>query len=151
MNSLDAEALADNLLNSSHGRFGCTEHPRSPNSEYHMRSVFSSVQPFRRHHFSLSTPQTGLFIVEQATVSEGANFSFCICSNARFQICNQLGSWDRVIRLKAEFDTVDLLPQDLVSAYILRECLLSRDTELEQSIDSMVENLSRESIRETLE
>ncbi|KIK01357.1 hypothetical protein K443DRAFT_98826, partial [Laccaria amethystina LaAM-08-1] len=30
--------------------------------------------------------QTGQFIVEQATMFEGANFAFCTCSKARFQI-----------------------------------------------------------------
>ena len=32
--------------------------------------------------------QTGRFIVEQGTVSKGANFAFCTCSNARLQIYN---------------------------------------------------------------
>ena len=37
-----------------------------------------------------------------------------------------------VPNLEAEFDRVDLLPQDLVSAYILRECSESRDVELRE-------------------
>ena len=40
--------------------------------------------------------QAGRFTVQQATVSEGANFAFCTCSNACLQIYNQLSSGDRV-------------------------------------------------------
>jgi hypothetical protein len=60
-------------------------------------------------------------------VSEGANFASSVltCSNARFQP-NWL--W-RQGYLEAEFDTIDLLPQDLFSADVLREGSQSRDEE----------------------
>ncbi|KIK05867.1 hypothetical protein K443DRAFT_328398 [Laccaria amethystina LaAM-08-1] len=62
--------------------------------------------------------------------AEGANFpfKFCTFSNARFQICNQPDFRGQGY-LDAEFDTVDLLPQDLVNADVLRECSQSRDAE----------------------
>jgi hypothetical protein len=60
--------------------------------------------------------------------AEGANFPFCTFSNARFQLCNQPDFRGQGY-LEAEFDTVDLLPQDLVNADVLRECSQSRDAE----------------------
>ena len=50
--------------------------------------------------------------------------------------------------LEAEFDTVNFLPQDLVSAVVLREWSQSLD---EQSIDSTMESFSKGGFRETLE
>ena len=82
MSSLDAEASADNLSSSSHGRFSCAASspstPQSPKSEYHM----------------------------QPTRFRGRCY------------------------LRAEFNTVDLLPQGLVGADLLRERSKPRDTEL---------------------
>ena len=42
--------------------------------------------------------QTGRFIVEQGTVSKGANLAICTCLNTHFQIWNQLGSGNKATR-----------------------------------------------------
>ena len=71
----------------------------------------------------------------QEGVYEGADgavaargLGYCSCSNAHFQVC--------IVRfrgqgyLEVEFDAENLLPQDLLSATVLREHSQSRDAEL---------------------
>jgi hypothetical protein len=124
VNSLDAEALADNFLGSRHCRFSCP-------SVVEIKIPYVTYPiSFRLYNppFLAVNAQTGRFIVEQATLSEGANFASCTCSNARFQIYNQLVFGNGY--LEAEFDTVDLIIQELVGADVLRECSQWRDAEL---------------------
>ena len=101
VNSLDAEDSADNLLGSSHGRCSCAASSPSTLGRRNQSTICNL--PFLVFVFTTlpASPflavnaHTGPFIVEQATVAEGA---FYTCSNARFQICDQLGSGDRVTR-----------------------------------------------------
>jgi len=82
VNSLDAEASADNLLGSTHGRFSCAASTLST-SVAEIRITYATYL-FLFFVFITLPPspllavdtQTGRFIVEQATVSEGANFAF---------------------------------------------------------------------------
>jgi hypothetical protein len=131
---------ADNLSGSSHGRFSCATSDPSRSQPLSRRNQNTICDlPFLVPVFTTlpasplltANAQTGRFIVEQATVSEGANFASSVrtCSNARFRIYNQLGSGGQGY-LEAEFDAIDLLPQDLVSADVLREGSQSRDAEL---------------------
>ena len=53
--------------------------------------------------------------------------------------------------MEAEFDTIDLFPEDHVSADVLKECLNQETRNLKQSIGSMVENLSKGGFTGTLE
>ena len=83
----------------------------------HLRPTFSR---FRLYYpsvlpFLALNAQTGRFIVERATLFEGAIFAFCTCSNARFQICTSRFRGQDYF--EAKLGTLDsLLPQDLVSA-----------------------------------
>ncbi|KIJ90613.1 hypothetical protein K443DRAFT_537818 [Laccaria amethystina LaAM-08-1] len=126
--------LTDYLLGSSHSRFSCAASspstPQSPKSEYHMRpTLFRFVSTtLPASPFLAINTQTGRFIIEQATFSQGDNFAFCTCSNTPL-LNLQLTRFRRQSYMEAEFDTEDSLPQDLVSAGVLRECSQSKAAE----------------------
>ena len=130
-----------------HGRFSrAASDPsthRSSKSEYHMRPTLS---PFRLYNlpaspFLSAKLQTVWFIVGQAQCLK-APICLRTCSNARFQTNSGY--------LEADFDTVDLLPQNLVSADVLRESSQSRDSEL-RAVDRFDgKNLFKGGSRETL-
>ena len=131
--------MAYNLSSSSHGRFSCAASDPS-------RTVVEIRMPYAIYPFlvfafatlpaspALATnAQTDRFIVGQATVSEGAS-----CPLYLFQrpSPNLQPTWlRRRANLEAEFNTIDLFPQDLVGRDILRECSQSRDAELRE-VDS---------------
>jgi len=97
VNSLDAEDSADNRLGSSHGRCSCAAScpstlGRNQNTICDTPFLVFVFTTLPASPFLAVNAHTGQFIVEQATVSEGA---FYTCSNARFQICDQLCSGDR--------------------------------------------------------
>ena len=110
--------------------------PQSPKSEYHMRPTCSRFCLDNPSGVTISHSQRPDWPVHRRTSNSvrRRQFSFCICSIARFQICNQLSSGGRGY-LKVQVDTVDLLPRGL--ADVLRE----------HSIHSTLENLSKESFR----
>ena len=101
--------------------------PQSSKSAYHKGYAIypSSLQPFRRQSFLAVNSQTGRFVVEQATVSEGANVSVptpIFKSTAKLALgTGLLGGRVRQGRF---------FPQDLVGADVLRECSQSRDAEV---------------------
>jgi len=128
-------------LGSSHGRFSYTASSPSTSNRRTQNTICDTLflvfvfTTLPASPFLAVNAHTGRFIVEQATVSEGA---FYTCSNARFQICDQLGSGDRV----------DLLSQDRVTGDVLMQCSQSRDPEI-RAVD-WVDNLSNGGFRETL-
>ena len=97
--------------------------------------------PYPTYLFSLSSlqsaspflavkPQTARFIVEQATVSEGANLPSVLVQPLFSNL--QPTRFRKQGYLEAKFDAVDSPappppPQDLISANLLRECSQSRD------------------------
>ena len=121
MNSLDGQASADSLSGSSHGRFSCAASIPAPLSRRNQNTTCCLVLVFTvlpASQFLAVNAQNGRFIVKQATASEGANFAFYPCSNA---FSNVQPTEFRGQGYLEVFDTVDLLPQDLVSADVLRE------------------------------
>ena len=101
---------------------------RNQNTIYDLPLLVFVLTTLPASPFFAVKPQTVRFIVQQATVSEGANLPSVLVpapfSNLQPTRLRRQGY------LEAEFDKVDLLPQDLVDADVLRECSQLRGVEL---------------------
>ena len=149
---MNTESSADHIFGSSHGRFSCAASSfqvpapsvaeiKTPYASYLF--LFSSFQPFRRHHFMQSTPRLSPSDTVACSTMNRSTLPSVLFPIPVFQICKQLG-FQKLGYLEAVFGTVDLLPQDLLSADVVRECSQSRNAE-----DSTMENLSKGSFSET--
>ena len=100
--------------------------PQSSKSEIHMRLTvfsFSSLQPFRRHQFSQSTPRLAGSSLNKLQYPK-AHFALYFFQRP---FSNLLPTWlRRRANLEAESHTIDLIPQDLVSTHVLRKCSIKR-------------------------
>ena len=132
--SLDAEALADNLSSSTPPRFSCAASSQHL-SVAEIRILYatclfslSSFQPFWRHHVSQSTPGLAGSSSDKQQCQEAPIFLLYLFQRLFSNL--QPTQFRGQGYLEVAVDTVDLLPQDLVSADILRERSRSRDAEL---------------------
>ena len=112
---------------------------QSPKSEYYMRPAFSRFRLFNPSGVTISHSQRPDWPVHRRTSNSVRRRPFCLLYLFQRPFSNlQPTQFRRQGYLEVEVDTVDLLPQGL--ADVLRE----------QSIHSTLENLSKESFRETL-
>ena len=149
MYSLDSEASADNLLGSSHGRLSCaTADPSSvvevgiPYATYPFS--FSSLQPFRLQPFLAVNAQTGRLVVGQATVLKAPILPSVLVAPPVFERTANLALETELLGGRVRHHRFFSSRPD-----VLKGCL-DQETQ-NQSIGSMVENLSKGGFTGTLE
>ena len=132
--SLDAEALADNLSSSTPPKFSCTASSQHL-SVAEIRILYAtclfslpSFQPFWRHHISQSTPRLAGSSSDKQQCQEAPIFLLYLFQRPFSNL--QPTQFRGQGYLEVEVDTLDLLPQDPVSADVLRERSQPKDAEL---------------------
>ena len=130
MYSLDGVASADNLSGGSHS---APSTPQLPKSEYHMRTTLS--------RFVFTTFPASPFASQDCPVHRRTSYNLPSVIAPMPVVKSTTNSVPETGLLGGR---VNLLPQDLVSADVLRECSPSRDAEL-KAVDRQREALGRPS------